>query len=180
MAFLLVPGKAWGVGLLLQPQGQPLCAAHRTLGVPPHSPHPPHTGRPSPGGSAGVYRKCRTRPGRGWRRVEDVSGAWWPGVALRAGTPLPTPRTGFLLLLKGKVPLPRQPCLFPPGQPHPAGLQCPKPPTSPPQGGSWEHEAAPHDRDVPLVLPWTEVSPPVSWVTCCCPNQYTAECRAQL
>lgn len=101
VAFLWVAGKARAVG----------GASHCVLGSkaagcgPPHPPTPPG---PPPRGSAGVYRKCRTRLGGGWRGPGRCVLAWLEG--LRAG-PFSAPQgRGFLLLLKGKVPLPGQPC----------------------------------------------------------------------
>ena len=67
-------------GLLEGPAGalgQPLCAGLAGRRVwPPNPPTPPG---PPPRGSAGVYRKCRTRLGGGWRGpgVSETSRKTW-------------------------------------------------------------------------------------------------------
>lgn len=124
VAFLWVAGKAWAVG-----GAQPLCAGLAGRRVwPPNPPTPPG---PPPRGSAGVYRKCRTRLGGGWRGPGRCVLARL--VGLRAGLLSAHQGRGFLLLLKGKVPLPGQPC------PSPASFlqdatpcRPPKPPPPPP------------------------------------------------
>lgn len=91
----------------------------------------PSTARPSLG------RKCRylqEMQDKAWEGVEEGQPALGAQkVRLGAGgrtegrRPFSHPRTDFLLLLKGKVPLPGQscpsPCRFPPRLPHPACLQ---------------------------------------------------------
>lgn len=125
-------------GLLEGPAGapgQPLCVGLAGRRVwPPHPPTPPG---PPPRGSAGVYRKCRTRLGGGWRGPGRCVLARL--VGLRAGAPLPTPRTRLFVVAEGKGPTSRAalplPRLFPPGRHTLPASQTPRQPTPPPQGG---------------------------------------------
>ena len=116
VAFLWVTGKARALGGASRSPGPAIvCWACWPPGVAPLPPTPPG---PPPRGSAGVYRKCRTRLGGGWRGPGRCVLARL--VGLRAGAPLPTPRTRLFVVAEGKGPTSRAalplPGLFPPGR----------------------------------------------------------------